>query len=201
MAKKCFVTAEICLLTFSIYIGSSLYSPGIISVVEDFHVSPVAATLGLTLFVIGYGVGPMFLSPLSEIPHFGRTTVYILSLALFVVLQVPTALAKNLGALLPLRFLAGFAGSPALATGGASLSDMWAPETQAVAIGLWGVAAVSGPVLGPLLGGFASQSEGWTWTIWILLWMSGGSLVFLTFFLPETSVATYVNFSRLHAFC
>lgn len=131
----------------------------------------------------------MFLSPLSELPQFGRTTVYILSLALFVVLQVPTALAKNLGALLPLRFLAGFAGSPALATGGASLSDIWAPEYRAVVIGLWSVAAVSGPVLGPLLGGFATQGKSWTWTIWILLWMGGATLAFLVFFLPETSAS------------
>lgn len=142
------------------------------------------------MFVVGYGIGPMFLSPLSEIPQFGRTTVYILSLFIFVVLQVPTALAKNLGALIPLRFLAGFVGSPPLATGGASLADMWAPEDRAVVIGLWGLASVCGPVLGPLLGGFAAQAKGWTWTIWILLWISGASLVFLTFTLPETSSQT-----------
>ena len=137
----------------------------------------------------------MFLSPLSELPALGRTTVYILSLAVFVALQVPTALAKNLGALLPLRFLAGFMGSPALATGGASLADMWALEHRAVTIGLWSVAAVCGPVLGPLVGGFAAQAEGWTWTIWMLLWLGGFTLIFLTFLLPETSAATYVSSS------
>ena len=99
MRKKAFVTFEICLLTFSIYIGSAIYAPGIGSLSTQFGVSPVAGTLGLTLFVVGYGVGPMFLSPLSELPALGRTTVYILSLAVFVALQVPTALAKNLGAL------------------------------------------------------------------------------------------------------
>ena len=109
----------------------------------------------------------MFLSPLSEIPQFGRTSVYIVSLLIFVLLQIPTALSKNLGALLPLRFLAGFVGSPALATGGASLVDMWTDEWRAVVIGLWGLAAVCGPVLGPVIGGFAVQAEGWTWAIWI----------------------------------
>lgn len=157
-----------------------------------FGVSPVAATLGLTLFVVGYGVGPMFLSPLSEIPQFGRTPVYIISLIIFVAIQVPTALAKNLGTLLPLRFIAGFVGSPPLATGGASLADMWAPGDRAVAIGLWGLAATCGPVLGPLLGGFATQAKGWTWTIWILLWLSGAALAYLIFFLPETSSQAYV---------
>ncbi len=107
----------------------------------------------------------MFLSPLSEIPQLGRTSVYIITLALFVVLQVPTALAKNLGALLPLRFLAGFVGSPALATGGASLIGIWSPGNWAVVIGLWSLATVCRPVLGPSVGGFAAPAKGWTWTL------------------------------------
>jgi DHA1 family multidrug resistance protein-like MFS transporter len=48
---------------------------------------------------------------------------------------------------------------------------------------------VCGPVLGPLIGGFAAESKGWTWTIWELMWLSGFTLVFLIFFLPETSSA------------
>lgn len=129
----------------------------------------------------------MVLAPLSEIPQLGRAPVYIATLAAFVVLQVPTALAKNLGALLPLRFLAGFVGSPSLATGGASLMDMYSPEDGAVVIGLWSIAAMAGPALGPTVGGFAAQAEGWTWTIWILLWLSGTTLVFLLVTMPETS--------------
>ena len=43
---------------------------------------------------------------------------------IFVVLQVPTALATNVKGLMVLRFLAGFFASPALATGGASIGDM-----------------------------------------------------------------------------
>ena len=132
----------------------------------------------------------MILAPMSEIPQFGRAPVYMITLLIFCVLQIPTALAKNLGALLPLRYIAGFIGSPPLATGGASLADMWALEHRAVTIGLWSVAAVCGPVLGPLVGGFAVEGKGWTWTIWILLWLGGFTLVFLTFLLPETSAST-----------
>lgn len=53
------MTFEICLLTFSIYIGSAIYSAGIVDVMQKFGVSQVAATLGLTLFVAGYGLGPV----------------------------------------------------------------------------------------------------------------------------------------------
>jgi DHA1 family multidrug resistance protein-like MFS transporter len=48
---------QTCLLTFTIYVGSAIYTAGIPYISADFHVSEVAATLGLTLFVAGYGLG------------------------------------------------------------------------------------------------------------------------------------------------
>lgn len=51
-AKKFFVTFEICFLTFSVYIGSAIYTAGIQDVVRVFGVSQVAATLGLTLYAL-----------------------------------------------------------------------------------------------------------------------------------------------------
>jgi MFS transporter, DHA1 family, multidrug resistance protein len=59
MGKKFFVTFQICLLTTSVYIGSVIYTPGIIGVIREFGVGEVAALLGLTLFMIGYALGPM----------------------------------------------------------------------------------------------------------------------------------------------
>jgi DHA1 family multidrug resistance protein-like MFS transporter len=109
------------------------------------------------------------------------------------VFQIPLIYSKNFGMLLAFRFLTGFFGSPALATGGATIADMYRPQKQAYGLAVWGVGAVCGPVLGPLVGGFAVQSGGfrghapWTWTIFELLWLSGSCLVFLFFFLPETS--------------
>jgi DHA1 family multidrug resistance protein-like MFS transporter len=187
--KKVWVTFEICLLTFSVYIGSAIYSAGILDVSEVFGVSRVAATLGLTLFVLGYGVGPMFLSPLSELPQTGRAPIYIATLALFVILQVPTALATNFGMLLAFRFITGFVGSPPLATGGATIGDIYSPKKRTYGMAVWGVGAVCGPVMGPLIGGFAAESKGWTWTIWELMWLSGFTLVLLVFLMPETSSA------------
>jgi MFS transporter, DHA1 family, multidrug resistance protein len=61
MPKKFFVTFQICFLTLSVYIGSAIYTAGLEGVMEQFHVSQVAALLGLTLFVLGYALGPMIL--------------------------------------------------------------------------------------------------------------------------------------------
>jgi hypothetical protein len=58
-AKKTWVMFQVCLLTFSVYIGSAIYTAGIGDVIEEYHVSSVAATLGLSLFVAGYGLGAL----------------------------------------------------------------------------------------------------------------------------------------------
>ena len=193
--KKFFVTFEICLLTTSVYIGSSLITPGIQQIMGIFGVSQVAATLTLCLFVAGYGLGPMVWAPMSEVPQIGRNPIYIGTLVVFVIFQVPTAMATNFGMLLAFRFLTGLFGSPVLATGGASIADMYAPKKRAYAIGVWGISAVCGPTLGPLVGGFAVQAKDWSWAIWELMWLSGFTLILLIFFLPETS-ATNILFRR-----
>ena len=58
--KKTLVMFQVCLLTFAVYIGGAVYTAGIPDVSEKFHVSNVAATLGLSLFVAGYGIGASF---------------------------------------------------------------------------------------------------------------------------------------------
>lgn len=45
----------------SVYIGSAIYTAGLQGVMQQFGVSDVAALLGLTLFVLGYALGPMVL--------------------------------------------------------------------------------------------------------------------------------------------
>ncbi|TKX19019.1 MFS transporter-like protein 165 [Elsinoe australis] len=186
-AKKFFVTFEICLLTTGVYIGSAIYTPGLYGVVAQFQVSQLVATLGLCLFVAGYGLGPMVFAPMSEVPQIGRMPIYILTLVVFVALQLPVIYAKNIGMLLAFRFLTGLFGSPVLATGGATLADIYAPKKQAYALSVWGMSAVAGPTLGPTVASFAVVAKGWTWAIWELMWLSGFALVVLFFFLPETS--------------
>jgi DHA1 family multidrug resistance protein-like MFS transporter len=48
---------QTCLLTFAVYLGSAIYTAGIPGITSEFHVSNVAALVGLTTFVAGYGLG------------------------------------------------------------------------------------------------------------------------------------------------
>jgi MFS transporter, DHA1 family, multidrug resistance protein len=74
---------------------------------------------------MGYGVGPMFLTPLQEMPVLGRNPVYMIGLLIYVVLNVPIVTAGNFATILVFRFITGFVGSPALATGVRHVCGWW----------------------------------------------------------------------------
>ncbi|CCH45766.1 putative membrane protein [Wickerhamomyces ciferrii] len=78
------------------YFASANYTPGIEQLQEEFGINHVKATLPLSLFVFGYGMGPMILGPLSEHKSIGRNKIFIVTLFIFTILQIPTALAKNI---------------------------------------------------------------------------------------------------------
>ncbi|KAJ5428759.1 Major facilitator superfamily domain general substrate transporter [Penicillium cf. griseofulvum] len=159
-------------------------------VMEEFGVSEVVASLGLALYVLGYGIGPLLFSPLSEIPHIGRNPVYISTFAIFIVLSAIAGVCKSFAGFLVVRFLQGFFGSPCLATGAASLSDMFSVIYMPYTLAGWSGAMYCGPALGPLLSGFSVSVKGWRWSMWEIVWLAGIVFVLLVLFLPETSAPT-----------
>ncbi|KAG5363212.1 Caffeine resistance protein 5 [Yarrowia sp. B02] len=187
--KKTASAAQVLVLTFSVYVGSSIYTPGIPEIMAEFHVSETAALVPMTVFVFGYGIGPVFLSPLSEHPAIGRLWIYIITLAIFVILQVPTALSKNIGSLIVLRFIGGVFSSPALAISGATFGDIYEIAYIPFALAFWAISGICGPVFGPVIGGVFAQVLDWRWTFWVLTMISGLCLAVLFFFFPETSAA------------
>jgi MFS transporter, DHA1 family, multidrug resistance protein len=126
---------------------------------------------------------------MSEIPIIGRNPPYMVTFGIFVILCVPTALVNDIPGLLVLRFLQGFFGSPCLATGGATIGDLYSLLKLPYYLTGWAAFATGGPALGPLISGFSIPAKNWHWSLWEILWLSGPVFVSLMFFLPETSSA------------
>lgn len=189
---------EIAFLTLSVYMGSAIYTPGIEFLMEDLGIDRVKATLPLTMFVIGYGIGPMVFSPLSENAIFGRTSIYIITLFFFFILQIPQTFGvgtHSIASLTILRFLSGIFASPALATGVASFGDVVTLPYLPVGIAFWSISAVCGPSMGPLVGSaLVNATHGaWVWTFRFMMIISGFCFVILGFFLPESYSKTLLR--------
>lgn len=142
--RRLLISLIIGFYTFVVYMSSAIYTTAEPQIRERFGVSAAKASLGLSIYVLGYGIGPLIFSPLSEIPRIGRSPVYIVTMFLFVILSIPTALVNNYPGLMVLRFLQGFFGSPCLASGGASMGDLYSMMHLPFALMGWVAAAFCG---------------------------------------------------------
>ncbi|KAI0014491.1 MFS general substrate transporter [Xylariaceae sp. FL0662B] len=202
LTKKLWITVQMGLYTFAVYIGTSLYAPSEEQIMTIFHTGFSVSLLGIALYVIGYGIGPLLWSPLSEIPSIGRTSIYITTLFVFVLLALAASLVDNLPGLLALRFLLGFFGSPCLATAGATLDDMFAPWKLPYVFPVWSTSSTLAPALGPIISGFAVNGRlGWRVSQWELFWITAPIWVIMFVSLPETNADTLLHWraARLRA--
>ncbi|OGM45877.1 MFS transporter [Aspergillus bombycis] len=184
---KTVVMVDVMLLNFSFYAASAIFTPSIPGIEEAFGATTAEGTLGLSLFVIAYGIGPLILSPVSNLPSIGRTPVYVLGSFAFCLFNIGTALAKNLHTILILRFFGGLIGSAPISVGGATLMEVYGPTEIPYAIALYAVSGVCGPILGPILGTLVIERwETWTATLWLLSGVTAFTTVFIFFLLPET---------------
>ena len=162
-----------------------MFAPAIPQVSSEFHnTSAALASLAVSVYILGFGIGPLVLSPASEL--WGRNIVFNVSNVLFVAFTVACAVSTSLPMLTGFRFLAGCAGSAAPTIGGGTIADVMPPEKRGKAMAVYVMGPVLGPSLGPVAGGFLAQAAGWRWIFWLLT-ITGGIMTILTFvFLRET---------------
>ncbi|KAF2102158.1 MFS transporter [Rhizodiscina lignyota] len=182
------ITVSMGAMTFVVTFSSSIFSVAIPSVAEEYNVGRVVSTLGITLFLLGFVFGPVFFGPASE--AFGRRVPLHFGYILFAIFQIPVAVARNVETIMLGRFFGGFFASAPLAVVGGAMADIWDPIDRAYAICIFAGGAFCGPVAGPIMGGFITQSHlGWRWTSWITLIMASLFGLIGLFVIPETSAA------------
>ncbi|RAH42142.1 MFS transporter [Aspergillus brunneoviolaceus CBS 621.78] len=164
--KKAITTVLYGLTTMGATWASSIYSTGTTQVDSEFHVGEEVGTLGTTLLLFGFGLGPLIWAPISEV--YGRKPAVLAPYFIAAIFSFGTATAKDLQTVMLTRFFTGFFGSAPVTNTGGVLSDIWTAEQRGAAIVGYAMAVVGGPVLGPIVGGAITQSYlGWRWTQYI----------------------------------
>lgn len=183
-AYKWWCTMVVAITCFAVAFNSAVITADLTGVSDTFHVSEEVSFLTITVFVIGFGVGPMAFAPLSEIC--GRRPIYASTLLVAVIFIIPCAVSQNIGTLIVCRAIDGIAFSAPMTLVGGTLSDLWRNEERGVPMAAFSAAPFVGPAIGPLVGGFLSDALGWRWLYWIQLILSGFCYCLITFTVPET---------------
>ncbi|KAI9930647.1 hypothetical protein ASPWEDRAFT_107800 [Aspergillus wentii DTO 134E9] len=170
--KKWALLSLVSAITLISPLASSMFSPSVGYMGAEFGESnEILLSFSVTVFVLGYTVGPLFLAPLSEI--YGRRIILSCANWFFVVWQIGCALAPNIASLIVFRFLAGVGGVGCITLGAGVIADLFPVAQRGMATSIWSLGPLVGPVIGPIAGGFVGETIGWRWVYWILLIVSG----------------------------
>ncbi|KAF4183703.1 hypothetical protein CNMCM7927_008920 [Aspergillus lentulus] len=183
-ARKWSYTILVAIATLAVTLVSSAYTGGVEEIQQEFGIGSEVATLGVSLFVLGFAIGPLLWAPLSEL--FGRQILFIGTYALLTAFNAGMCGSKNAWTLIVLRFLAGSFGSSPLTNAGGVIADMFPAKQRGMAMTLFASAPFLGPVIGPIIGGFLGMTEGWKWVMGFLAIFSGAVWIIGSLFLPET---------------
>ncbi|KAJ5236917.1 hypothetical protein N7489_007008 [Penicillium chrysogenum] len=179
--KKWAATITVSLFTFISPVSSSMVAPALPSLAADLKVTDeVVSQLMLSIFVLAYAVGPLFLGPLSEI--YGRTIDSAARQPLLLSFQHRVRGVTNEIC----RFFAGLGGSAPLAIGGGVLSDCFRAEERGKGVAIYSLAPLLGPALGPIAGGFIAENTTWRWVFYSTSITDGLIQVMGLFFLRES---------------
>ena len=130
--KKWAITLLQALATLAVAFASTAYSGGVFEVIRYFGVSTTVATLGVSLFVLGFAVGPLLWAPLSE--FYGRQIVFFLTYMALTAFNAGAAAAQNIETLIVLRFFAGAFGASPLTNSGGVIADMFDAKGACVCV-------------------------------------------------------------------
>jgi len=185
MKKKVLTAVMLGYTTLVSAFTSSIFSTATRTVAAQYHVSTEVGLLGLSLYVLGFALGPTFWAPLSELR--GRRLPIVISMFGFSIFQIGVAAAKDLQTIFLCRFWGGIFGACPLAVVAAIFSDMFDNRTRGLAITVFSMTVFTGPLLAPFIGGFIVESYlGWRWTEWLVAIMGFVAFFLDLFFLEET---------------
>jgi MFS family permease len=135
--------------------------------IKDFDTSTEIVTLGISLFVLGFAIGPLFWGPLSEL--YGRQILYFGTYAMLTAFNAGAAASQSIQTLIILRFLAGAFGSSPLTNAGGIIADMFPANQRGLAMAIFAAAPFLGPTASslnckvntPNANRFIARADGW----------------------------------------
>src|SRR6202012_5965274 len=158
-------TFAVALATFMNVLDSSIANVAIPTISGNLGVSVDEGTWVITLFAAANAVAIPLTGWLTQ--RVGQVKLFVWAILLFVLSSWLCGMAPNLIVLLAARILQGAVAGPLIPLSQAILLGSYPKEKSSTALSLWAMTATVGPIAGPALGGWITDSYSWSWIFYI----------------------------------
>lgn len=180
-------------LTVTLAAVLELVDTSIVNVAIPHMMGSLGATLDeITWVSTGYVVANVIVLPISSwlANWFGRRNYFALSIMLFVFASFMCGNADTLGGLVFWRIVQGLGGGGLISTAQATLFETFPPEEAGSGMAIFGLGIMTGPMLGPTLGGYITDAASWPWIFYINLPLGAIALLLALMYVPEQKFGT-----------
>jgi len=118
--------------------------------------------------------------------RFGRKRIFILCSAGFTVASVLCGLAQDINQMVLFRLLQGVFGAALVPLSQAVMLDSYTLQERAKAMSIWGMGVMMGPIMGPSLGAWLTETYSWHWVFFVNLPFGAITVLGLVIFMDET---------------
>jgi len=175
------IAVSVMFATFMEVLDTTVVNVSLPHIAGSLSVSIDEATWALTSYLVANAIILPMTGWLASM--FGRKRLLMLSVVGFTASSFLCGLAPTLGSLIAFRILQGATGGALQPLSQAVLLEAFPPQDRGKAMGFWGLGIVVAPILGPVLGGWLTDSYSWRWVFYINIPVGIASIVMTKMFI------------------
>lgn len=190
--QKWLVVITVLLGTFTIILNNSMLNPAVPHLMGVFEADAVATGWVITIFMVTMGITMPVTGYLGD--KFGKKQLYMAGLTLFILGSILGSLSWDLPSLIFFRGLQGIGGGMMMPTSMALIFEVFPRKERGLATGIYGIAAMMAPTIGPTLGGFIIEMGTWQWLFLCNIPTGVLGLLFSAIYLKQTAKVKGIRF-------
>ncbi|MDB5660645.1 MAG: oxidoreductase [Cypionkella sp.] len=164
---KGLITLSIMLATIMQVLDTTIANVALPTMTGDLGASQDTITWVLTSYIVASAIMTPATGWISD--RIGKREFFLISIAGFVITSIACGLAWSLPSMVLFRLLQGIFGAAIVPLSQTFLLDTNPREKAGQAMALWGAGIMVGPIIGPTLGGWLTESFNWRWVFFVNL--------------------------------
>ncbi|EKF44105.1 DHA2 family efflux MFS transporter permease subunit [Nitratireductor indicus] len=161
------ITLSIMLATIMQVLDTTIANVALPAMTGDLGASPDTINWVLTSYIVAAAIMTPMTGWLSD--RFGRREFFLASVVGFTVFSMLCGLSWSLESMVMFRLFQGIFGAAIVPLSQTFLLDINPKENHGSAMAMWGAGIMVGPIIGPTLGGWLTETMNWRWVFFINL--------------------------------
>ncbi|KAL4964654.1 putative MFS transporter [Aspergillus stella-maris] len=181
--RKSIILFVVSWMTLAVTFSSTSLLPATPEIAVEFNTTSETLNITNAGVLLAMGFSSLLWGPLTIL--LGRRISYNIAVAVLVGCSIGTAASKSMGMFTAFRILGGWTGTSFMVSGQTVLADIFEPEVRGTAVGFFMLGSVTGPAIGPCIGGVIVTFASWRYIYWLQTAMAGFGLILSLIFVPE----------------